>query len=116
MRKREPQLAEIQCQMAADSTLETFMQVLLSGWSDQTEALAPELHPYFTVQDELTAQDGIPFKGLRCIIPATPRAMIHECLQGTHTGSEGCLRHAHETVYWLGLNADIQIYIFSRCI
>ena len=87
----EPQLAEIQHETAAESVLQSLIQVILQGWPDQKEALPSELHPYFTVKDELTAQDGILFKGLRCVIPTSLRPKIRERLHGAHTGVEGCL-------------------------
>ena len=59
----EPQLAEIQRETAADSVLQSLIQVILQGWPHQKEALPSELHPYFTVRDELTAQGVILFKG-----------------------------------------------------
>ena len=90
----EPQLAEIQRETAADSVLQSLIEVILQGWPDQKEALPSELHPYFTVRDELTAQNGILFKGLRCEIPASLRPKIRERLHGAHTGVEGCLRRA----------------------
>ena len=62
--------------------------------------------PYFMVRDELSTQDGILFKGLRCVIPVSLRPKIRERLHGAHTGVEGCLRRARETVYWPGMNAD----------
>ena len=104
----EPQLAEIQRETAADSVLQCLTQVILQGWPDQKEVLPSELHPYFIVRGELTAQDGILFKGLRCVIPLTLRPKIRERLQGAHTGVEGCLRRARETVYWPGMNADLR--------
>ena len=61
----ELQLAEIQRETAADSVLQSLIQVILQGWPDQKDALPSELHPYLTVRDELTAQGGILFKGLR---------------------------------------------------
>ena len=64
----EPQLAEIQRETAADSVLQCLTQVILQGWPDQKEVLPSELHSYLIVRDELTAQDGILFKGLRCVI------------------------------------------------
>ena len=104
----EPQLAEIQRETAADSVLQCLTQVILQGWPDQKEVLPSELHPYFIVRGERTAQDGIFFKGLRCVIPLTLRPKIRERLQGAHTGVEGCLRRARETVYWPGMNADLR--------
>ena len=66
------------------------------------------------MRDELTAQDGILFKGLRCVIPASLRPRIRERLHGAHTGVEGCLRRARETVYWPSMNADLRYYI-AKC-
>ena len=42
----EPQSAEIQRETAADSGLQSIIQVMLQGWPDQKEALPSELHPY----------------------------------------------------------------------
>ena len=88
----EPHLAEIQRETAADSVLQSLIQVILQGWPDQKEALASKLHSYFTVRDELTAQDEILFKGLRCVVPSSLRPNIRERLHGGHTGVEGCLQ------------------------
>ena len=110
----EPQLVEIQRETAADPTLQSLKQVILNEWPDRKEALPPELYPYYNVRDELTAQDGILFKGLKCLIPSSIRVKIRSRLHGAHTGIESCLRRARKTVYWLGLNADIREYI-SEC-
>ena len=110
----EPQLIEIQRETAADSVLQSLIQVILQGWPGQKEALPSELHPYFNVRDELTERDGILFKGLRCVIPAGLRPKIRERLHGAHTGVEDCLRRARETVYWPGMNADLRDYI-AKC-
>ena len=89
-------------------------QVILQGWPDQKEVLHSELHPYLIVRDELTARDGVLFKGLRCVIPLTLSLKIHEQLHGAHTGVKGCLQRARETVYWPGMNADLHDYI-AKC-
>ena len=72
------------------------------------------LHPYFLVRDELSAQDGLIFKGQRCVIPLSLRARIKEKLHGAHTGIQICLRKARETVYWPGMNSELTDYI-SKC-
>ena len=90
----EPQLLEIQRETAADPVLQSLTQVILKGWPDRKEKLPLELHPYYNIRDELTAQDGVLFKGLGCLIPARLRPKIRERLHGTHTGIESCLRRA----------------------
>ena len=72
------------------------------------------LHPYFLVRDEVSAQDGLIFKGQRCVIPLSLRTKIKEKLYGAHTGIQSCLRRARETVYWPGMNFDLTDHI-SKC-
>ena len=67
----EPQLREIQETTQCDPTLQALKKVILDGWPDLKDNLPSELHLYFSFHNELAAQDGIIFKGLRCIIPAT---------------------------------------------
>ena len=66
----EPQLAEIQQETSAEPVLQSLTQVIVKGWPEKKDDLLIELHPYFDVQDELTAQDGVLFKGLQCLILA----------------------------------------------
>ena len=110
----EPQLREIQEATQCDPTLQALKKVILDGWPDLKDNLPSELHLYFSFRDELAAQDGIIFKGLRCIIPATLRQKIREKLHSTHIGVQGCLRRARELVYWPAMNSDITDYL-SKC-
>ncbi|XP_022793604.1 uncharacterized protein K02A2.6-like [Stylophora pistillata] len=110
----EPQLPEIQQETATDPVLQSLTQVILKGWPEKKDDLPMELHPYFDVRDELTAQDGVLFKGLRCLVPSSLRPKICERLHGAHSGIESCLRRAREVVYWPGMPAEIKDYI-SKC-
>ena len=74
----------------------------------------PETHAYFNVRDELTTQDGIVFKGYRCVIPKTLRADMRQRLHATHTGVQSTLRRARECVYWPGMNSDLNDFV-SKC-
>ena len=82
----EPQLAEIQQETAAELVLQSLTQVILKGWPEKKDDLLIALHPYCDVRDELTAQDGVLFKGLQCLILSSLRPKILECLHGAHSG------------------------------
>ena len=82
----EPQLAEIQQETAAEPVLQSLTQVIVKGWPEKKDDLLIELHPYFDVRDELTAQDGDLFKGLQCLILPSLRPKIHKCPHGAHSG------------------------------
>ena len=110
----EPQLKEIQKETASDTTIQVLKKVILNGWPDNKNEVPTELHPYFTIRDELSVQDGVIFKGSRCVVPLSVQQKIRERLHGAHTGLQGCLRRAQEVVYWPRMNGDLTDYI-SKC-
>ena len=90
----EPKLREIQAETAQDDTLQQLKKTIISGWPDSKKEAPTCLHPYFLVRDELSAQDGLIFKGQRCVTPLSLRTKIKEKLHGAHTGIHSCLRRA----------------------
>lgn len=71
-------LVQIQHETAANPFMQSLTQVIVKGWPDTKDDLPLELCSYFDVRDELTAQDGVVFKGLRCLFPASLRPKIRE--------------------------------------
>ena len=69
----EQQLSEIKQETAKDPTLQTLKNVILRGWPENSCSVPKEVSVYFNVRDELAVQDGIIFKGQRCVIPKTLR-------------------------------------------
>ena len=65
----EQQLSKIKQETAKDPTLQTLKKVILRGWPENSSSVPKEISEYFNVRDELAAQDGIIFKGQRCVIP-----------------------------------------------
>ena len=62
---QDSRLAQIRQQTAADPTLMALAEVIAKGWPDHRNALPGNLTPYFNYRDELTAQDGLIFRGER---------------------------------------------------
>jgi len=110
----EPQIQEIGEETAKDPVLQSLKAVILNGWPNQRESLPAELHQYFNVRDELGAQDGVIFKGPKCVIPMSLRPKIKEKLHRSHIGTQGCLRRACEVVYWPNMNRELEEFI-SKC-
>ncbi|KAG1652083.1 Organic cation transporter 1 [Nymphon striatum] len=94
-----------------DSSLTQLKKMIERGWNKND--IPEDLKPYFHIRDELSIQDGIIFKGDRCIIPLSIRKEVKEKIH-THTGIEGCLKRARECVYWPRMNAELRDYI-SKC-
>uniref|UniRef100_A0A8C7WX48 Gypsy retrotransposon integrase-like protein 1 n=1 Tax=Oryzias sinensis TaxID=183150 RepID=A0A8C7WX48_9TELE len=66
------------------------------------------------MQDELSTQDGLVFKGERVVIPDALQAEITQRIHSTHIGTEGCLRRARDCIDWHGMNDHIKKYI-AKC-
>ena len=101
------QLKELQRETACDPTLQFVKRAVLDGFPDTKNKQPAAIYQYCEIHDELSVHDGVIFKGQRCIIPQTLRQKIMQKLQDTHTGSQGCLCRARETVYRPGMNAEI---------
>ena len=107
----EQQLSEIEQEKAKDPTLQTLKNVIIRRWPENSSSVPKEVSEYFNVRDELAVQDGIIFKGQRCVIPKTLRQKVKEKIHRAHIGIQGCLRRAREVVYWPSMNQEITDYI-----
>jgi len=67
-----------------------------------------DLRLYHTFADELSVSCDLAFKGHRLVVPLPARADILDRLHSAHTGVNGCLRRARETVFWPGITADVK--------
>ena len=64
--------------------------------------------PYWTFQEELTAEDGLVLKGTRIVIPIKkPEAVLNVIHEG-HLGLNKCKLHPKDTVYLPGLNDQLE--------
>jgi len=61
---------------AKDQSLQVLMQVVLSGWPEQKQAVPQEVQAYFTSRDELSVQDGLLFKSDRVFVPASLQQQV----------------------------------------
>ena len=59
----EVRIAKIRQATAAEDTLQKVMTTVRSGWPENKRMLLPELKPYWTLREEIAANDGILYKG-----------------------------------------------------
>ena len=77
-------------------------------WPDSIKEVPSELQPYWTFMEELTVEDGLILKGTRIIIPHKKHEFILKLIHEGPLGLNKCKLHAKETVYWLGLNNQLE--------
>ena len=72
-----------------------------------------EVQKYWTFLEELTIEDGLILKGTRIIIPDEKREKILKLIHEGHLGLNKCKMRAKETVYWLGINEQLEHLVLT---
>ena len=70
-------LQQIRTHVHQDSSLQSLIAVIMSGWSERKEDTPVCIWEYWPIKEELTVQNGVIFKGHRVVIP---KAMHPEML------------------------------------
>ena len=104
----DERMEEIREKTKCDSDLVSLMRYIQNGWPLTRKSLPVDIQMYFTFREELSVQNGIIFKGERVVIPNSMRAKIIGLIHISHTGVQGCLRRARETVYWPLMATDFE--------
>ena len=104
---RAEKIADIRAKTKEDDVLSTLETTIQQEWPEKDEV--PNLiKQYYHMRDELAVTDGLIFRGERLVIPKGLRKDILTDLHTGHTGIEGSLHRARETVYWPGMTNDIR--------
>ena len=100
-------IADFRKATADDTTCSLLMRTVIDGWPDSRKDCHPLLLDYWTYREEISAENGLLFKGYRLIIPESLR---NRCLQTIHEGHFGIEKmqlRARESVFWPKITADI---------
>ena len=93
--------------MQEDDVLALLKQVITQGWPSNIKEVPSELQPYWTFREELTIEDELILTGTRTVIPKKKHEAILKLIHEGHLGLKRCRLHAKETVYWSGLNDQL---------
>ena len=111
----EARLLQIQRETEQDESLQVLKAVIQHGWPENKSTLPLLASPYFDMRDELSAQDGLIFKGERVVVPKAARSGLLKSIHNSHLGVNGCLNRARECLYWPGMSGEIRNYV-STCV
>ena len=92
----------------ADDELALLKLTIMQGWPSSIKQVPPVLQPYWTFREGLTVEDGLILKGTRIVIPDRNCEAILKLIHEGHLGLNKCKLHAKETVYWPGLNNQLE--------
>ena len=89
---QKDQLSKIKAATAEDEDIKIVMRLIQKGWPKQRDEAPMSAHPYFTVRNELSIQDGLLFKVDRVVVPASLHSDMLRWLHASHIGMEGCIQ------------------------
>ena len=72
-----------------------------------------EIQPYWTFREELTIEDGIVLKGTWIVVPHKKHQATLKLIHEGHLGLGKCKLRAKDTVYWPGLNDQLEKLILN---
>ena len=109
----EARLNQLQQETASDHILQQLKEVTLNGWPEK-RSIPPSIKPYYSIRGEIVYHNGLLLKGSRIIIPSSLRNAMKEIIHHGHNGIERCKNRARQSVYWPGINHEIEDLV-SRC-
>ena len=99
--------------MQDDDVLALLKPTITQGWPSSIKEVPSELQPYWTFREELTTEDGLILKSMRIVVPNKKCESILKLIHEGHLGLNKCKLFAKETVYWPGLNEQLEKLILN---
>ena len=111
---RSESVHQLRLSTQADDELALLKHTIMQGWPKSIKQVSPILQPIWTFREELTVEDGLILKGTRIGILNKQWEAILKLIHEGHLGLNKCKLSAKETVYWPGLNDQLEDLV-SNC-
>lgn len=83
-------------------------KTILNGFPSNHNEVDPSLRPYAKMKDLLCVDNGMVVCGQRLVVPRKLRKEVLQRLHSSHQGIERTRRRARQSVYWPGIDSDVQ--------
>ena len=113
LKARNDSLHRIRLATQADDNLAILKHIIQQGWPKTVKEVPQEIQKYWTFHEELMIEDGLILKGTQIMIPDKMREDILKQIHEGHLGFNKCQLRAKETVYWPGLNDQLENLILN---
>ena len=107
-------IRQIEAETATDRILSIVYNFTLDGWPARRNRVPRIARQYWDQRDELSIDNGLLMKGPRIVIPGCQREQTLTNLHTGHKCTTAMSQLAKNTVYWPGIDADIEDFV-NRC-
>ena len=91
-----------------DDELTLLKHTATQGWPSTIKEVPGVLQPYWTFREELMIEDGIILKGTQIVVQTKKHEAVLKLIHEGHLGLNIHKLRAKETVYWPGLNDQLE--------
>ena len=103
-----PKLNEIRSETDKDVQLAILKRFVTNGFPDSARDIPHQIKDFWAFRDQLSVDNGLILKGEQVIIPESLRTSYLERIHEAHQGITRCQQRARASVYWPGINRDIE--------
>ena len=104
-------LQELREHANGDSEYQDLKDLIKNGFPDQKSTLKESLKKFWSVKDNLSIDEGFVVYGCRLFIPTSLRAVLLSRLHEAHQGISRSQARARLTIYWPGIDSDIEHFV-----
>ena len=106
-------LQELRHHAMQDQTYQTLKTIITEGFPNQKCSLPDSVKRFWSVKDHLSIDDDLIVYGCRLLVPSTLQATMLSRLHNAHQGIARSQARARLTIYWPGIDQDIENFVGS---
>ncbi|UYV60920.1 K02A2.6-like [Cordylochernes scorpioides] len=105
---KDQRLTRLQEDTLNDKECCLLKQYILTGWPLHKRNLPSNLKPYWEFKEELHEWQNLICRGNKLLIPKTQRSDMLKILHASHQGINNTIALAKRSIYWPGMNKEIE--------
>ena len=110
---RYERLKQMRIATQEDDELALLKHTITHGLPNTIREVPSKIQPYWTFREELTLNDGIFLKGTQIVVPHKKCQVTLQLIHEGHLGLGKCKHRAKDTLYWPGLNDQLEKLVLN---
>ena len=113
LKARSDSLNQLHIATQEDNELVLLKHTITNGWPYSIKEVPHEIQAYWTFCEELTIKDRLVLKGTRIVIPNSKHKQVLTMIHKGHLGLGKCKLQIKGTVYWQGINEQLEKLVLN---